>query len=151
MAGISVDLKINEASIRDLNSDQGLIGAGVAKAAGKVRDQAKLIISAEGRVDTGAMRGSIRTARLAHSRGPGGRFSVGVGYQIGTDLPYARFQHQGTLGPIFPRHARVLRFRPSGSTGYVFRPRVRGIEAVPFLTRALESLNTGDFITRLSR
>jgi hypothetical protein len=68
--------------------------------------------------------------------------------RVGSELPYARFVHEGTSSPIVPTTRRVLRFRGSGGA-FVFAPQVRGTKEtgnyVPFLTNALERLNLQDF------
>lgn len=107
------------------------------RAARKVRDRAKVNITSAGRVDTGAMRNSIVARRL--------RKGSGVWYEIGSPLKYAIYQHEGVTGPILPRRAKVLRFKPKGSSAYVFTPRSSGFSGVPFLTDALKSLTNSDF------
>jgi len=109
----------------------------VWKATRKVRDRAKANITGAGRVDTGAMRNSVVARRVRSG-------AREVRYQVGSDLPYTIFQHDGTQGPIVPRRARVLRF--TGSSGQlVFTKQVRGVTGVPFLTNALASLSVSDF------
>lgn len=108
----------------------------VWKATRKVRDRAKANITAAGRVDTGAMRNSVVGRRVRSGKQE-------VRYQVGSDLAYTIFQHDGTRGPIYPRRARVLRFQ--GSSGVVFAKSVSGVQGVPFLTNALKSLTVADF------
>lgn len=109
----------------------------VWKATRKVRDRAKANITAAGRVDTGAMRNSLVARRVRSGKQE-------VRYQVGSDLSYTIYQHDGTQGPIVPRRARVLRF--TGSSGQlVFAKQVRGVRGVPFLTDALKSLSVADF------
>lgn len=134
---ISVRIRWNEAEFRRL-LDQETVPRAVWRAAGKVRDRAKQNITNAGRVDTGALRNSIVAQR---KQGGGG----GVWYEVGSDLPYAIWQHEGTRGPILPRRAKVLRFKPGGSSVFIFRPRVNGVTGTPYLVDALKSLTTGDF------
>lgn len=110
----------------------------VRRAAGKVRDRAKANITSAGRVDTGAMRAQLVGRRL--SKGSG------VWYEVGSPVPYAIYQHQGVTGPVVPRRAKVLRFKPSGSSTYVFARSTSGFLGAPFLTDALASLTAGDFM-----
>jgi len=110
----------------------------VWRGASKVRDRAKANITSAGRVDTGAMRAQLVGRRIS-GRG-------GVWYEVGTPVPYAIYQHEGVTGPIVPRRAKVLRFKPSGSSTYVFARSVSGFAGVPFLTDALASLTAGDFM-----
>lgn len=135
--GVSVRIKWNEAEYRRI-LDQQTVPQAVWRAAGKVRDRAKQNISRAGRVNTGAMRNSIVERRV---RG-GGR---GVWYEVGSDLPYAIYQHEGTRSPILPRRAKVLRFQAKGSSTFIFRPQVRGVKGVPYLTDALKTLTVNDF------
>lgn len=135
---VSYRLKWNEQEFRRIASDQGMIGQGVRRAAGRVRDRAKQNITTSGRVDTGKLRNSIRSE--AKSATPGRIF-----YEVGSDLHYAIYQHEGTQGPIYPKRARVLRFSPKGSSSFIFRPSVSGIEGVHYLTKALATLRVADF------
>lgn len=137
--GVSYSIKWNEQEFRQISSENGYVGWAVRRAAGKVRDRARQNITSAGRVDTGKLRNSIRVERATASR-PGF-----VRYQVGSDLLYAIFQEEGTQGPIVPRRAKVLRFQPKGSSAYVFRPRVSGIQGIHYLTRALSTLTLADF------
>jgi hypothetical protein len=133
---VNVRFHWNEAEFRRI-LDQQTVPQAVWRAAGKVRDRAKVNITKAGRVETGAMRNSIVGRRMR-----GGK--AGVWYEVGSDLPYAIFQHEGTKGPIVPRRAKVLRFKGAGGS-YVFPKQVRGVTAAPFLTDALKSLTVNDF------
>lgn len=80
--------------------------------------------------------------------------------QVGTEVPYASFVHNGTDSPIQPRVARALRFRhwrggpgPNGTgglSGFYIYDNVRGTRDTgryhPFLRRAVERLTTEDFL-----
>lgn len=136
---VSYRLHWNEAEFRAISSENGYVGVGVRRAAGRVRDRAKQNITAAGRVDTGKMRNSVRVERASASR-PGR-----VVYQVGSDLLYAIFQEEGTTGPIVPKRARVLRFSPKGSSSFIFRPSVSGVEGIHYLTKALATLRLSDF------
>lgn len=113
------------------------VGAGVQRAAGAVRDHAKDNLTAAGRVDTGTLRRAV-SAETAVVRGRR------VSARVVSEQPYAKFIHDGTVGPIVPRRARVLRFTPRGGP-VVYRPQVRGISATPYLTDALRQLRTSDY------
>jgi phage gpG-like protein len=86
-------------------------------------------------VDTGRLRASINT-RLVQYNGE-------VAVLVGTNVNYAMFQHEGTgiYGPhgtpIVPRTARFLKFRPKGSSVFVYARSVRGNPPTFFLRRAL--------------
>lgn len=86
-------------------------------------------------VDTGRLRASIEARQVVY-RGQ-------VAVLVGTNVNYAMFQHEGTgiYGPhgtpIVPVNGQFLRFRPKGSSGYVFARSVRGNPPTFFLRRAL--------------
>lgn len=134
---MKVKITWNQAEFKRI-TDVQTVPQAVWRAAGKVRDRAKRNISNAGRVNTGAMRNSIVARRMR-----GGK--SGVWYEVGSNLPYAIFQHEGTQGPIFPRRATVLRFKPKGGSAYVFAKQVRGVTGEPFLTDALKTLTNADF------
>lgn len=133
---MAMRVKIDRAAIRRLSASGGIVDQAVARAAGRVRDDAKRIISSEGRVNTGALVQSIYVKKgrdLGHV----------TTYYVGSDLKYAIFQHEGVQGPIVPRRARVLRFTSGGKT--VFTMRSRGFKGIKYLTRALDNLTPGDY------
>lgn len=132
-----VRLHIHDAAVRMTVAQEG--EKAVRRAAGRVRDKAKVNITKAGLVDTGAMRQSITSRRLSVS-------PTGVWYEVGSDLKYALYHHEGTGPWIYPRRAKVLRFK-GGSGAFVFAPRVRGVKSTPFLTDALRTLQVKDFLT----
>ena len=133
---VSLDI---DAGVRDrlLTSTDGVVGQAVRRAAGRVRDQAKANVTSAGRVRTGEMRRSIQSEIASQPPRVIGR--------VVAPVAYAMYQHEGTSGPIVPRRARVLRFRPAGARAYIFRPQVSGVEGTPFLTDALRRLSIRDF------
>lgn len=128
-----VRIELNDAEFREMNTDAGIIGAGVAKIAGQIRDEAKRIIISEDRSDTGALVQSIESIKI-HSN------TNEILYEVGSDLDYAIYQHEG-IGPVVPRRAKVLRFKVEGT--YVFTKRTSGFEGIKFLTRAMEQYSDG--------
>lgn len=114
-----------------------IVPEATAKAAGRVRDRAKINITNAGRVRTGAMRNDLKTRRLEDVDG--------VWWEVYSDLPYSIYQHEGVDGPIYPRRAKVLRFTPKGGGGYVFAASVSGFKGVPFLRDAVNSLTPEDY------
>lgn len=57
-------------------------------------------------------------------------------------LPYVIYQHEGTgvyagRGPIRPKRANYLKFKPKGSNKFVYAKQVKGVPPNPFLLRAL--------------
>lgn len=93
-------------------------------------------ISASGRVDTGRMRDDW----TVQVRERGSR-SVA---EVVSNVPYTTYQDQG-IGPVRARPGRVLRFRPKGMAGYIFRPRTRGFPGAGFMQRAIRRLSPRDF------
>lgn len=131
-----VRLKWNDAEFARI-LEQQTVPQAVWRASGKVRDRAKTNITSAGRIDTGAMRNSVVGRRITGIR-------QGVWYEVGSDLFYAIYQHDGTDGPILPRRAKVLRFQGKNGS-FVFPKQVRGVTGSPFLTDALKTLTINDF------
>lgn len=131
-----VKVELDRAALKRLSSPGGMIDASVAKAAGRVRDNAKRIIYSEGRVQTGALAQSIVSQRSVSS-------AAGAIYTVSSDLKYAIYQHEGVRGPIYPRRAKMLRFKVGGRT--VFARSVRGFKGIKFLERALRELSAADY------
>lgn len=135
MAQIKVRVKLDQQAFRRMEQT-GDIAKAVQRAAGKVRDDARRNITTDGRVDTGRMRQSVASERVTTAR-------QGVFYRVGSALPYAFFQHEGTRDHG-PRRAKVLRFKGRGGV-FVFTPRVKGVTPSKFLTRALRNLTARDY------
>ncbi len=144
--------------LQNLTLDQARITApgsvvyrSVQRAAARTRDRAKVNLTRTGRIDTGRLRNSIAYEMMVfQGRTAGGQFASNmVSATIGTDVEYARYIHDGTAnngtGFIYPRRAKVLRFKPRGAPGFVYARRVRGIKATPFLAEALEQVKVSDF------
>lgn len=135
---VSVQFKPNAAWLARASSDSGILGKAAARGAARAREGAKRILTSEGRVDTGALRQSIRSEKVRQD-------SSAITYQIGSNLPYAIYQHEGVRGPVRPRRAKVLRFTPKGGGSPVFARQTKGFRGVPFLTDALKALTLDDF------
>lgn len=136
-AGVKVEYHWNEPELARMLSDSGMVGAAVRRAAGATRDRAKENLTGSGNVDTGALRNSVRSERSSVS-------AQGVSYWVGSQLPYAGFVENGR-GPVVPRRAKVLRFKPKGSSSYVFAPYAGPAEGSHWLQRALDALTPADF------
>jgi hypothetical protein len=134
-----VRVTLDRQAFRQLNSPRGQVGAAVNRGAAFVRDTAKREITAQGRVDTGKLRQSIESTRVRET-------PTSVVYEVGSRLAYAILQHEGTRGPIVPRRAKVLRFKPKGGSAFVFAHKVRGVTPSKFLTKALTRLKFSDFL-----
>lgn len=115
-----------------------LVDARMLALAGRVRDSAKAILTQEGRVDTGALRQSIITQLVEKT-------PSSITYAIGSPLPYAIYQELGVAGPVLPRRAKVLRFKPKGSGQFVYARSTKGFKGAHYLTRALLALGPADW------
>lgn len=127
-----VNLQINQNVVRALFTDpNGGVAEDLLRRGRNVANLAKKYAP----VNTGRLRSSIE-ARLV-------RYNGEVAVLISTNVNYAMFQHEGTgiYGPhgtpIVPVQARFLRFRPKGSTMFVYARSVRGNPPTFFLRRAL--------------
>lgn len=139
---IQASFKLDDGAVRKLSTGRGQpVWNAAVRAGGVVRDRAKLELTRKGLGDTGRLRNSIESSTSARGNQ--------VVSTVGTDVNYARFVHDGTSGPIVPRRARMLRFRPKGSSVFVFAKQVRGTRETgrftPYLEDALKSLKTQDF------
>lgn len=128
MAGVKIILnRVNLFTM--LRSPGGTVARDARKRAERVRDRAQLLAP----VNTGRLRASINV-RLR----PG---VLGIKYEVGSSLHYAKFQHDGT-GVYGPRHrpikakrGKVMVFTWHGKQ--VFAREVRGAPATKFLAHAL--------------
>lgn len=141
---LRLKVSLDAAEIVKLGGPGGLVDQAVRKAAGRTRDRAKQNLTTAGRVDTGALRQSVVSERY----GSGGTL---ITYLVGSPLPYAIYNEQGTgiYGPrhamIVPRRAKVLRWKSRKTGAFVFAPSVKGMEGTRFLERALYDLTAADF------
>ena len=89
-------------------------------------------------VHTGKLLGSIA---VSHVQGP----DTGKYVLIGTPLPYAKYPEYGTRahGPVT---AKFLRFKPKGSSTYVFAKWVRGVRPYRFAQKTLDEVRPSDFV-----
>jgi len=88
------------------------------------------------RIDTGKLRASISVELRRKNLQT-------ITVRVGTNVEYAIWVHDGTglYGPqhrlIKPKTKRYLRFKPHGSSKYVYARAVRGMRGNPFLANAL--------------
>ena len=114
-----------------LHSDNGMTGREINRRGVRVLTRAKELVG----IASGRLHNSLRMIRSS----VGGEVSV----TIYTPVRYARFHHDGTgiFGrtgqPIRPRNARALRFKPRGSSQFVYAASVRGSRPNPFMREAL--------------
>lgn len=136
-----LNLSAVEAIIRGPN---GAVAKNMLKRGLLVESRAKMNLQSQPRrVNTGALRASIRTIFVMINNAPAVR--------VGTSLRYARYVHDGTglYGPkhkyIRPINKQVLRWKAHGPTGvpgkggYVFRMKSSGMRPNPFLRNALSA------------
>lgn len=125
-------LTINEGKIQELISQNGPVGQEVAKVTRQTANAARNLAPA----DKGMLRGSINEEITAQ-----GQTLVGRVY---SDAGHAVYVHQGTgiygpnHAPIRPVRAKMLRFKPKGSSDFVFANEVKGSPPNPFLLKALQ-------------
>ena len=97
----------------------------------------KNLLRPPGGFDTGALSASIKIKQV--------NIDGAIAFQVGSELPYARFVHDGTgiYGPkgqmIKPKHAKVLRWQGPGGEA-IFARQVKGMKPNPFLRDALSAL-----------
>lgn len=126
-----VNLTVDEQAIQQLVSQHGEIGQRVSEVTRRVANAARTMAPA----DKGMLRSSINEELVAR-----GNTLVGRVY---SDAPHALYVHQGTgiygpnHQPIRPKRAKVLVFKPKGSSDFVFTDEVKGARPNPFLLRAL--------------
>lgn len=135
-------LQLNDGAVKKLlTGSSGSVYQAARRAGAVTRDRAKLDLTANRLVNTGLLRNSIESTTFVRGKD--------VVSRVGTDVAYARYVHDGTQGPIVPRRARVLRFKPKGSSTFVFAAKVRGTRETgrysPFLANALKKLKPSDF------
>lgn len=112
-------------------SPVGEVGRNVARAAGRLRDRAKV----NAPVDMGLLRNSI-VAEL-YQQTP-----TAVTWRIKSDVFYAGWQEHGT-GPIFARRAPLLVFKIGNH--WVSTYSTRGVPASLYLARAAAATTLADF------
>lgn len=117
----------------------GISKASARAAANATLKRAQTNIIRTGRVDTGRMYTSmhIEESRVSNPLRP--RFLVK------SDAPYTRYQEHGTQGHG-PVRAKALRFRPKGSSTFVFAKWVRGVRPAHFMRDALAALRPSDYV-----
>lgn len=125
----------------------GPLNRWLVEAANTVRVAARKYLESRGRVETGALKRSLKIT-YPTPFWSGHRSEI----EVYTDKPYALFVHDGTkqVAPIYPRSAQAMVFTPKASrrsaTGQfqsgslVFAREVKGQEKTPFLEEAIKVL-----------
>lgn len=135
MANTEVNIEWYTDEIARLSTAGGPVDQGVQRAAGKTRDRVIQNVTASGR--GGGLR-EIHSERIQAN-------AQGVFWEVGSKKDYFKYHEWGTRDHG-PRRARVLRFKPGGSSDFVFAKWVRGIRAGHFLQNALGSLSESDYL-----
>lgn len=110
---------------RLLRSPAGPVYREVAKHTRRVL----LLSKMKANVDTGKMRARIRSDTRVRGKRVQGR--------VLSPAHYTKWVHDGR-GPVYPKKAKALRFKPKGANGFVFAQRVGPYAGNPFLVDALE-------------
>jgi hypothetical protein len=125
-----------------LHAENGPVGRDMRRRGERVLARAKELVG----IDTGRLHNSLRLSNAT----VGGERAV----TVWTPVRYARFHHDGTgiFGrsgrPIRPKNARALRFKPRGSSAFVFAASVRGSRPNPFMREALLAAANPGFVAR---
>lgn len=139
--------KLNPVEIdRILTSPTGPVAKAMLVRGYRVQAQARKNLggglSGPKRIDTGKLRASISVElKLKNTRT--------LTVRIGTNVEYAIWVHDGTgiygpmHRPITPKKSRYLRFKPKGSSKYVYAQSVKGMRPNPFLLDALPAARIG--------
>lgn len=130
----------NDRAFVELVTPTGIVGRAVSKAAGRTRDRAKQNITTAGRVDTGAMRQSVNNQQIRQT-------PTSVTQRVATNVgKYPEYQEKGTgPGRIYPKRAKVLRFKPKGGGAFIFATSVAPVKGAHFMRKALQQLRITDF------
>lgn len=132
-ASITVDLSSTGLD-RLLTDSHGPVGNHLRNIANRVRTQA--------RANVPERSGNLKDSIKVHQE----LTPTGLIFKVGSNLRYALYLHEGTGqnsgGYVYPVHAQFLRFQ--GSDGkFLYRRRVRGVDANPFLADALRTVIGG--------
>lgn len=115
------------------------VRAGLIRAGNRTKGRVKANISSAGRIDTGAMKDTVRVDE------PTGSLVRGtLQLEVVAPQPYTMFQEAGTRAHG-PRTAPFLVFTPKGSNRAVFARRVKGVRAARFMIHAAQALTAADF------
>lgn len=111
--------------------------AASAKAAHKLRQRIRTEILASGRIDTGEMMERIDVHKtVPHPKQ--GR------YRVVPKTKQFKFQNDGTRGS-HAKPGRALRFKPKGSSVFIFRKKTGPIPAAHFLEKAKRRMTPHDW------
>lgn len=125
-------IRLDHGAIQRLVEDSS--DAALESAATVTANRARINLSNKGRHSTGRLGQSIQ----ARKAGP-------FQWTVGSFLEYAIYQEEGVRGPVYPRRAKVLRFKPKGASQFVFARFTKGFPGAHYLRDAYQSLTEADF------
>ena len=134
MAGSTYTINIDVAALRNAVSPRADLA--LKNAAGISVDRTKQNIVDANNIDVGRLYQSISAWFTSET-------NRAVAY-IGTELFYAKWVNRGR-GWVFPRRAKMLRFKPKGSGVFIFAKQARPYAGSRFLDKAQEALRDSDF------
>lgn len=137
MANRSV-LHINDRAVSQLIF--GATDTSARRAGNRTLSRARSNIVAAGRVDTGELGRSGKVLKVPTDH------PLVAKYSVTFNAPYAGWQEEGVKGPIVPKKAKALRFKPKGSSVFIFRKSVKGFPGAHFMRDALRALTIRDFL-----
>lgn len=135
-APVEVRLRIDHSTMSSVVGD--ITFEAVQQAAEISRERYVANLRADDLVNSGRLVNSITTATV-----PRGVLSPAVA--IGSPLDYVKYPEYGTRahGPV---RAKVLRFKPKGSSTFVFARWVRGVRPYGFARKTLDQIRPTDFV-----
>lgn len=132
----TLSLRIDNAAVKRLVGE--VTGGAARQAANTAASRAKSNIQAKGRIDSSAM---YRGMTVQETSAP----ALSTAFLVYTPVKYAAFQEFGTRAHG-PKRASHMVFKPKGQSAFVFAKWVRGVEPAFFMTNALKSMSTKDFL-----
>lgn len=136
MANAHVRIRIDHPTMR---AHVGKLSrAAVERGAAKAEERYRANIRTTDRINTGEMVNSVQ------QRDVPGRSPMQPAIAVGTPVSYAKYQEFGTRahGPV---RAKYLKFKPKGSSSFVFAKWVRGVRPARFAQNALDMMRPTDF------
>ena len=136
MANVNVRIRIDHPTMR---AHVGKLSkTAVQRGATAAEERYRANIRATDRIDSGKMVNTVQ------QRDVPGRSVMQPAIAVGTPVPYVKFQEYGTRahGPV---RAKYLRFKPKGSSSFVFAKWVRGVRPARFAQNALDMMRPTDF------
>lgn len=135
MAG-RIQIDWNDSTIRRRLDQETSFSAKTA--ADRTASRVKANIQRKRRIDTTAMYRSIKATETVNT-------PTRSTWTVSSDVFYTILQEKGRTRRIYPKRAKVLRFKPKGSNVFVFARSVGGFPPGNFFKDAFSSLSARDF------